>query len=147
MRKAVIIGVAALALISGGDSANAAGDMSNPCHRHTWVPRSMRYTAEARSRVLRLASCASFHFWPHHADLLVAIASRESGLDPFAANPTSSARGLYQHILSYWAGRAAAYLRRSWFKVWPVPWWNARAQTIVTVRMMRATGGACPNWC
>ena len=36
------------------------------------------------------------------------IAYCESRLDPHAANPRSSARGLYQNLLRYWPERAAA---------------------------------------
>jgi hypothetical protein len=117
-----------------------------PCIERSWIPRHMP-TAEKEWRVVRLAECATAHWWPGHARTMLDIAWRESHYNPFAENPYSSASGLYQHLLTYWPGRAAAFLNPHWFKTWPVPWWNARAQTIVTVLMMRNQGGACPAWC
>jgi hypothetical protein len=117
-----------------------------PCMQRSWIPRVMP-TAEKEWRVVRLADCAADRWWPGHTREVLAIAWRESHYNPFAENPYSSASGLYQHILSYWPGRAAFYLDPHWFRVWPVPWWNARAATIVSVRMMAAQGGVCPAWC
>jgi hypothetical protein len=113
-------------------------------------------TAEIEWRVVRLAACATARWWPGHTSDVLAVEWRESRYHPYATNPddgtacwagTYGSCGLAQHLIRYWAGRAAAYLNPAWFKVWPVPWWNARANTIVTVRMMAAQGGVCPAWC
>ena len=143
MRKVMTISLV-FALMIGPTMAHAGP--KGPCLERSWIPRDMP-TAEKEWRVVRLASCASAHWWPGHTRTLLDVAWRESHYNPYAANPYSSARGLYQHLATYWPGRAATFLQRDWFKVWPVPWWNARAQTIVTVMMMRNQGGACPAWC
>lgn len=71
------------------------------------------------------------------------IAHRESGsyMDPKAYNPSSGACGIFQHLQKYWAGRAKAYLQRSWFpRHWPVSCKNARANMLVTVAMAHRGG-------
>lgn len=59
----------------------------------------------------------------------------ESGGNPAARNPSSSASGLFQQLARYWPGRAAAYGMggRSVFD----PWANA----VVSAGMVRDTGG------
>lgn len=127
-----------------------------PCLERSWIPLGGMPTAEADWRVVRLADCAVRRWWPGHTRLVLTIVDRESGYFPYATNPddgvacwagTYGSCGLGQHLIRYWPGRASAYLRRDWFKVWPVPWWNARANMIVTVRMMAAQGSVCPAWC
>ena len=66
----------------------------------------------------------------------LAIANRESHFYPRAYNPWSGALGIYQHLRRYWPGRAAAYGFRGWSG------FNARANIIVTMRMVRRLG----NW-
>jgi hypothetical protein len=63
------------------------------------------------------------------------IAWRESHYRPSAYNP-SGAEGIYQHMRQYWPTRAATY----GFPHWSA--FNARANVIVTMRMVRAMG----NW-
>lgn len=59
----------------------------------------------------------------------------ESGGNPSARNPSSSASGLFQQLARYWPGRAATYglAGRSVFD----PWANA----VVSAGMVRDTGG------
>lgn len=86
---------------------------------------------------------------------------RESGWWPWATNPNdgSSCRpwteggnygscGFGQHLSRYWAGRLDAYVWPTWFAKWPhVSPLDARANMIVTARMMAASG-ICPGaWC
>ena len=42
-------------------------------------------------------------------DLAVRVAQCESGLDPLAKNPYSSARGLFQHLRFYWTTRIVRF--------------------------------------
>jgi hypothetical protein len=127
-------------------AAPASATPINPCHRRAWVSRTMG-EIEREARVSHLISCAAARWWRGGAGTALAIASRESGLVPWAVSPSGTYVGLFQHSIHYWPGRRDAYLRRSWFRTWPVPWWNARAAVIVSVRMMAAQGGACPAWC
>jgi hypothetical protein len=61
------------------------------------------------------------------------VANRESKFHPNAYNPSGCA-GIYQHMLRYWPGRAAAYGFRGWSA------FNARANIIVTMRMVNRSG-------
>lgn len=55
----------------------------------------------------RWRSTVAEYFRPEDVDLAMAIMMCESGGDPDAANPVSSARGLFQHLGSAWPERAA----------------------------------------
>lgn len=46
------------------------------------------------------------YFAAGDVDLALCVISYESGGDPDAANPTSSARGLFQHLGRYWEDRS-----------------------------------------
>lgn len=75
----------------------------------------------------------------------VCVAGRESGWWPWAHNESS--KGLFQHMVTYWADRVARWLRPEWFwqlrdddpDTYPSVF-NARAQSIVTARMVHAGG-------
>jgi len=62
------------------------------------------------------------------------VAKRESRFKPSAYNGSSCAKGLFQHLCRYWPGRAYDY----GFKGWSA--YNARANTFVTMRMVRRFG-------
>jgi hypothetical protein len=85
--------------------------------------------------VRKLIRCAANHF-----DIGVRkslrIAFRESRFRPRAFNESTCAKGIYQHLCRYWRDRAEAYGfdGRSAF--------NARANVIVTMRMVRRFGWA-----
>ena len=85
-------------------------------------------------QVKQLIRCAATH-WnvPGGAGLALYIAGRESHYRPNAYNPSGCA-GIYQHMLRYWPGRAAAYGFRGWSA------FNARANIIVTMRMVSRNG-------
>ena len=85
-------------------------------------------------QVRRLIRCAANH-WnvPGGAGMALYIANRESKFHPTAYNPSGCA-GIYQHMLRYWPGRAAAYGFRGWSA------FNARANIIVTMRMVERSG-------
>lgn len=108
--------------------------------------------SESRSRFTQLVECAARLWWPGHASDVLAVAEREGSLDPYAYNPTgcggAGCLGAFQHHAGYWPGRRDAMLPfHGWFRSWPVPWWNARAQVIVSVKMMHDQGSVCPAWC
>ena len=44
------------------------------------------------------------HFAPGDVETALAIIRCESGGNPYAANPTSTARGLFQHLRGWWSG-------------------------------------------
>ena len=63
------------------------------------VPETVRSVADWRPLVER-------HFLPEDVERALAVIECESGGDPGAANPYSSARGLFQHLGSAWDDRA-----------------------------------------
>jgi hypothetical protein len=85
-------------------------------------------------QIKRLIRCAADH-WnvPGGPSTALAIADRESKFRPNAYNPSGCA-GIYQHMLTYWPGRAAAYGFSGWSA------FNARANIIVTMRMVQQDG-------
>lgn len=97
--------------------------------------------AERQWRVVRLVFCANRHWGPVPGGprYALAIAWRESGYDPWALNPSGCA-GLFQHQVDYWQSRVSNMLRgpwwRRWFGAWPPSPFNARANVIVTIRMV-----------
>lgn len=58
--------------------------------------------------ILRWRSLIAAHFPPEHVDEALTVLACESGGDPNATNPTSSAAGLFQHLPRYWPSRSAA---------------------------------------
>ena len=77
-----------------------------------------------------------FLVWRHDRHSALYIADRESHFHPRAYNAWSGAMGVYQHLRRYWPGRAFAYGFRGWSG------FNARANIIVTMRLVRRLG----NW-
>jgi len=73
-------------------------------------------------------------------DLALAIARRESGFNWYAANPTSSASGVYQFVSGTWSGQVSGRaelfnkqeLNRSVF--------NARSNVMVAIRYAHGAG-------
>jgi len=85
-------------------------------------------------QVKSLIKCAAEHWTvPGGPAMALAIADRESHYQPRAYNPSGCA-GIYQHMLRYWPGRAAAYGFGGWSA------FNARANIIVTMRMVHLSG-------
>lgn len=85
--------------------------------------------------VKKLIRCAATYYGVD-ATKALAIADRESKFQPRAYNASSCAKGIYQHLCAYWPDRAYAYgfKDRSAF--------NARANIIVTMKMVRRYGWA-----
>ena len=86
-------------------------------------------------QVRHLIRCAA-RYYGVNPDKAVTIAHRESMFDPDAYNAWSCAKGIYQHLCRYWPGRAYDY----GFKGWSA--FNARANIIVTMKMVRRYGWA-----
>jgi soluble lytic murein transglycosylase-like protein len=84
-------------------------------------------------QVKRLIRCAA-HYYGVQADKALVIARRESRFRPRAYNAWSCAKGIYQHLCRYWAGRADHYGFDGWSA------YNARANIIVSMRMVRRYG-------
>ena len=87
-------------------------------------------------QVKQLIRCAA-DYWhvPGGENTALAVADRESHFHPNAYNPSGCA-GIYQHMLRYWPGRATAYGFQGWSA------FNARANIIVTMRMVKQFGWA-----
>jgi hypothetical protein len=83
--------------------------------------------------VKQLIRCAAHHYGVS-ADKAIRVARRESMFDPDAYNASQCTKGIYQHLCRYWPGRAYDY----GFKGWSA--YNARANIIVTMRMVRRHG-------
>jgi hypothetical protein len=94
---------------------------------------------EGTWHVKRLIRCAA-HRWdvPGGANKALSIAGRESHFKPGAYNAYSGASGIYQHLRRYWPGRARAYGFRGWSA------FNARANIIVSIRMVHSLGSWSP---
>jgi soluble lytic murein transglycosylase-like protein len=88
-----------------------------------------------RREVKHLIRCAANH-WGVNPDKALTIAHRESLFDPDAYNSWSCAKGIYQHLCRYWPDRAYDY----GFKGRSA--YNARANIIVTLKMVRHYGWA-----
>jgi len=82
-----------------------------------------------------LIRCAARYFGVS-ADKALAIADRESHFHPTAYNSWSCAKGIYQHLCRYWPSRAKTYGFTDWSA------YNARANIMVTLRMVRKYGWA-----
>jgi hypothetical protein len=89
--------------------------------------------------VRQLIRCAERR-WPVPGGPSVAlyVADRESNFEHDAYNAFSGASGVYQHLVRYWPGRAGAYGFRGWSA------FNARANIIVTIRMVHRLGSWSP---
>lgn len=96
--------------------------------------------AQHKRQVRRLVVCVFDHFAPGNASHALYIMERESSGYPWADNPSSHCRGLFQHLPDAWAGRAATYLWRGWFRKDPVSWSDPRANAIVAARMVAEHG-------
>lgn len=83
--------------------------------------------------VKRLIRCAANH-WGVDVSKALYIADRESNFRPEAYNSWSCAKGIYQHICTYWPDRAFkfGFKGRSAF--------NARANIIVSMKMVSRVG-------
>ncbi len=105
------------------------------------VPRSICRIdwQEGPWHVKRLIRCANIAgAFPEGPPKALAIADRESGFRPKAYNSYSGASGIYQHLRRYWPGRPSAFGFSGWSA------FNARANIIVTIRMVHRVGSWAP---
>jgi len=88
---------------------------------------------------IRLIQCAADRWSvPGGADKAICIARRESGLVPTASSPSGEYVGLFQHSAAAWPDRFSEWTRPVWqLKENP---FNGRTASIVTMRMVNATG-------
>ena len=142
MTKRLAMALVLIGTLSMTQPATAWTQPKGPCSESRYkitrdMPLSVR---QDKSRAV--IRCAFGRFAPGQADYAITIASRESGLDPFAHNTWSDARGLFQMLGRYWDGRVSAYLERPWFpNRWPsVSAFSARANALVASKMV-ARGG------
>jgi hypothetical protein len=89
----------------------------------------------------RLIVCIFGVYAPGESIMALYVADRESSLYPWAKNPSSSASGLFQHLATYWSGRAAAYLKPWQFAPWYDPSvFDPRANAICAAKMVAQSG-------
>lgn len=98
--------------------------------------------AERVKRGRWVVRCVFKNLNPGQLETAKRIAYRESRFDPTAHNRSTDCRGLYQHLGRYWQARVYRYLKAKEFpNSWPrVSAFNARANAIVTARMIKETG-------
>jgi hypothetical protein len=113
----------------GGTTTRAAG----PCA----LVRASGETIQAFST--RLITCAA-DTWtvPGGAARAICIATRESGLIPWATSPNGAYLGLFQHSATYWPGRYDTWTKPSWGLQHSAL--NGRTNAIVTIRMVNGIG-------
>ena len=85
--------------------------------------------------VRKLVRCAA-RFYGVNVDKALYVANRDSHFHARAYNSWSCAKGIYQHLCRYWPSRASAYGFDNWSA------FNARANIMVTMRMVRRYGWA-----
>lgn len=116
-----------------------ASPPASPAHPPTAGSSSSSSSSAARrvgSGVEQWRTLVASHFPAEHVDLALAVMACESGGNPDARNPNSSASGLFQHLARYWDARtlAAGIPGASIF--------DPTSQMVVTAHM---TGGGV-NW-
>ncbi len=96
-----------LALAAGGSFPSPdllerwAANLKPPASNHT-PPPTLPPADMFQAAVERWRPLVAEHFPPEHIDAALRIIDCESGGDPNAANPASSATGLYQFIAATW---------------------------------------------
>ena len=90
---------------------------------------------KGKSYVEQLVRCAAKHYGVN-TDKALYVANRESNFSPTAYNSWSCAKGIFQHLCRYWPTRATTYGFTNWSA------FNARANIMVTMRMVRRYGWA-----
>lgn len=169
IKRTLAVGTVALALAGGtGWGANASpstsrdpaplGRWRGPCS--TWeygekmTPAIWAHDPARGARMIRrLVTCVFDQYAPGQAGTAISIASRESGLYPWAQNTSSLCSGLFQHILSAWPSRAASYLPH-WAWAPHTPWpdshnetrlvFDPRANAIAAAKMVGPYGDWSP---
>jgi soluble lytic murein transglycosylase-like protein len=130
-RRATVVTLILTALIIASPVAPTTGEA------YSYTPRKICAIPwrDGRRQVKHLIRCAAKR-WDVNADKALRIAHRESLFHPHAYNSSSCAKGIYQHLCRYWPDRAYdfGFRGKSAF--------NARANIIVTMKMVRRYGWA-----
>lgn len=102
---------------------------------YTYTPRTICPVdwREGRWAVKKLIRCAA-NYYGVSVEKALYVANRESNYEPDAYNASSCAKGVFQHLCTYWPGRAHSYGFKGWSP------YNARANTIVSMKMVRRYG-------
>lgn len=77
----------------------------------------------------------------------LAVADRESGLDPTVTSRTGCCHGLFQLHETYFAEWARRYTDLRWFGGIVPSYFDPRANALVAAGMWADQGGPCPAWC
>ena len=127
-----------LTLLFGGVANAGTRQQSGPCDgASSHIRPSMGYT-EVSKRVHQLIRCASNRYGISTARM-TCTADRESSFWPYA--DSGSSKGVMQQNATYWPGRVHAFWVRSWMpRHYPPSIFNARANIIVSAKMIRAGG-------
>jgi len=139
MTKALVVtAVVAASVLAGSESL-----ATTPRACTGWqyrVDHRTPLTARER-RIKRLIHCVFDEVGiGSQGDYATVIADRESGLAPWAYNTSSGASGLFQHLRSYWPGRARALPKRE-FPRWPYSSvFNPRANAFAAAKMVKMSG-------
>lgn len=113
----------------------------------------LRHDTALATKVRRnshLIRCVFATFGVGQTSTALAIARRESGLDPWAWHHAYAwehdCLGTFQHMRQYWGERVRHFLKAKWFpRSWPnVSPFDPRANAIITARMVR--GGGWGPW-
>lgn len=155
MRRVFTALLIATFLTVGTSTAHAATNGRYHAHcagpRVRWLRASLGVAVIEHRVFTKLIPCV-YHRWgpPRSVSLstVKCIANRESHGYPYARNP-SGASGIFQII--DWQTRARFWLRHRWFPghhltpswsfiLGPMGWTDARANTIMAIRMMDAFG-------
>jgi hypothetical protein len=120
------LGVPSLVLAAGEDKPGPCGDLRTEDQTvRQWVKEVIR-CAERRWEV------------PGGAQKAICVADAESGLNPKAVSETGEYVGLFQHSAQAWPDRYREWTRQVWeLDERPL---NGRTNTIVTIRMVNASG-------
>ena len=108
--------------------------------KRNWTQDEVRYTI--RCAVVRWSV-------PGGLPLALCIARRESGFQQFAANPYSSASGVYQFVDGTWAGQIAGRAQFVRDQNLGRSVWNARSNVLIAIRYAHMSwswapwGGGC----
>jgi hypothetical protein len=164
VKRAVVYAAAIAVLLSGGaiaateasaearladSQATVSGTQQQQIRERTcrfqWVDRAT-WTAREERRTL---ACVVDRFGPVEGGIpkVEQVGSCESGWNRYAENGDHDGRlepyeylGLFQHEATSWAGRVEWAMPDGW-RVGPwARWTNSRAQIVVTIRMVHASG-------
>lgn len=111
---------------------------SGPCSGAASYIRPAMGSVIVTRRVHQLLRCAG-HTYGVSVPRLVCTADRESSFWPWA--DSGSSKGVMQQNAVYWPGRVRAFWERRWApNSYPPSYFSARANIIVSARMIRAGG-------